>query len=123
MPGFKKQKLGGGDHTWLQSTHGFQNAITAMLDVSTFTKATHFPDGYFPAGIPVNYANTLAVKPYTGAAGEKLGFVLGDVVTDGTTDVDAPVLIHGIVKTGKLPVDFTEPSPNNTGFQFTKGVI
>ncbi len=115
MPRLKSETIGGGNMTWLGSDHGIFNCRTSTLDVSTFTKATHYPSDYFPSGLPVNVANEGAVKPWTAAAGEKLGFLLTDQATDGVADIPAPILRHGIVKTARLPIAFTAPAEGAEG--------
>lgn len=104
MPGLTKTVVGGGNQKWLASAHGITNARTSALKLSNFTKATHYPNGYFPSGLEVNAADEGDVKPWTGAAGEKLGFVLFDVQVDaGDAFTNVPVLRHGIVNTAYLP--------------------
>ncbi len=49
MPRLKSETIGGGNMTWLGSDHGIFNCRTSTLDVSTFTKATHYPSDYFVA--------------------------------------------------------------------------
>ena len=115
MPRLKTESIGGSDMTWLASDHGIFNARTSTLDVSTFTKATHYPDGYFPSGLPVNVAAEGSVKPWTAAAGEKLGFLLTDQATDGVTDIPAPIIRHGLIKTKRLPITFTAPAEGAEG--------
>lgn len=104
MPKIRTESFGSGDQSWLGSTHGIRNARTAVIDVSTFTKATHFPDGYIKSGTEVNVANEAAVKPYTGVAGEQLGFVLTDQQVVGDADFGAPILRHGLINKAKLPI-------------------
>ena len=62
------------------------------------------------------------MKPFTGAAGEKLGFLKGDHPTDGVTDCGAAFLVTGIhVKTSKLPVTANLPTTAPSGMYFTTG--
>ena len=122
MPGLLTKNYGTGDFRWLLDSTGFRDAITATLDVSTFTAATHYPNGFFPSGLIANIADPKAVKPFTGAAGEKLGFLKGDHPTDGVTDRDAAFLATGIhVKTSKLPVTTNLPTTAPAGMHFTTG--
>ena len=121
MPRLKSESFGGGDMTWLASDHGITNARTSVLDVSTFAKATHYPKGYFPSGLPVNCASEASVKPWTAAAGEVLGFLLTDQSTDGVEDLNAPILRHGLIKVAKLPIAFTAPTAGAAGFNFKIG--
>jgi hypothetical protein len=39
------------DMTWLGSAHGTETGDTITLDLSLFTAATHFPNGYIPSGM------------------------------------------------------------------------
>lgn len=121
MPRLKLETFGSGDQSWLGSDHGLFNARTGTLDVSTFTAGTHYPDGYFPSGLLVNCASEGAVKPFTGAAGEALGFVLFDVQASGTADLPAAILRHGLINTTKLPLTTNLPAAAPAGFVFVGG--
>lgn len=118
MPRMKSESWGAGDQTWLLSDHAMFNAHTVTLDVSTFTAGTHYPNGYFPSGLIVNIANRAAVKPFTGAAGEKFGVLLFDQPTDGVADFAAPALWHGSIVTAKLPVSTNLPATAPAGWDF-----
>lgn len=118
MPNFRSESFGVGDQTWLGSTHGIRNARTSVLDVSAFAPV----DGVIKSGTPVNAADESAVVPFTGAAGERLGFVLTDQKADADAYVNAPVLRHGIVKVANLPVDFVIPADAPGEFSFVGGV-
>lgn len=115
MPRLKTETLGGGDQSWLGSTHGIANARTEVLDISTFTASTHYPNGYIPSGLPVAKVGGVLV-PYdategtTTAAGVLAGFVLTDQPVVGTTDFGVPLIDHGRVKTANLPISFTAPT-------------
>lgn len=115
MPRLKTESFGTGDQSWLGSTHGLYNARTEVLDVSAFTPATHYPDGYIPSGTPVALAAGLLV-PYDGAEGtvSGAGVLAGHVLTDqavvGTTDFAVPVLDHGRVRASKVPGTFAAPA-------------
>lgn len=115
MPRLKNETLGGGDQSWLGSTHGIANARTEVLDISTFTAGTHYPNGYIPSGLPVAKVGGVLV-PYdategtTTAAGVLAGFVLTDQKVDGTADFGVPLFDHGRVITAKLPIAFTAPT-------------
>jgi hypothetical protein len=104
MPKLRTENFGSGDQSWLGSTHGIRNARTSVIDISTFTAATHYPDGYLRSGTEVNAADEAAVKPYTGAEGEQLGYILTDQKVEGTGDFGAPILRHGIINTANLPI-------------------
>lgn len=136
MPKFRTERdVVVGNMEWLGSNHGIRNARTEILDISAFTAATHYPDGYIRSGQPVAKVGGMLV-PYDGTegvttnAGVLAGFVLTDIplgVTAGQTavateDFNVPLLDHGRVKTGKLPVAFTAPvaaaKSANTQFVF-----
>lgn len=106
----------GGDLSWLASSHGIANARTGTLDTQSFDTS----GGVIRSGTPVNAAAEGAVVPYDGAAeGDvSLGFVLRDVHVDaGDNATPAPILRHGLVKTARLPEDFT-PGAGAEAFTF-----
>lgn len=115
MPGIKTETFGGGDQSWLGSTHSIRNARTEILDISTFTAGTHYPNGYIPSGLPVAKVGGVLV-PYDATegtvtgAGILAGFVLTDHKVDGTADFGVPLHDHGRVIVSKLPISFTAPA-------------
>ncbi len=123
MPKLRTENFGPGDQSWLGSTHGIRNARTSVIDISAFTKATHFPDGYLRSGTEVNAADESAVKPYTGAEGEQLGYVLTDQPVVGDQDFGAPILRHGIINISKLPIAHEDAGDGTAtaGFTFVGG--
>lgn len=108
MPRMKSESFGTGDQSWLDSAHGLRNARTEVLDISTFTSGTHYPNGYIPSGTPLAKVAGMMV-PYTSAEGTTTGAGIldGHLLTDqpvvGTVDFAVPVLDHGRVKTAKVP--------------------
>lgn len=64
------------DRSWLLSQwgQGPGENPSVVLDISTFTKATHYPNGYIPSGVPLakitasSDANKITVGPYDDAA-------------------------------------------------------
>ena len=111
MPGLKTTTYGSGDYSWLLNTHGLNDGGQGVVDISAFTKATHYPDGYLPCGTPVNAANRAALVPWSDAAGAVLAFIDGDQPTDGVEDINVALVTHGdgiIVK--NLPVTFAKPA-------------
>ena len=122
MPGLKTTTYGSGDYSWLLNTHGLNDGGQGVLDVSAFTKATHYPDGYFRSGTLLNVTNPKLILPFTGAAGEKLAFLMGDHETDGVEDRAGAFLFHGSIRTGFLPVSTNLPATAPNGFYFTAGV-
>lgn len=113
MPRMKTESLGGSDMSWLASEHGLSNARTELLDISTFTPATHYPDGYIKSGTPLAKVGGVLV-PYTvleattTGAGILEGFLLTDQAVVPPTvntgkDFAVPLLDHGRVKASKVP--------------------
>lgn len=108
MPRLTSESFGAGDQSWLDSDHGLHNARTEVLDVSSFTASTHYPDGYIPSGTPLARSSDLMV-PYTSAEGTTTGagILAGHLLTDqpvvGTTDFAVPVISHGRIKAAKVP--------------------
>lgn len=103
------------DRSWLLSPHGTEpgETLSGTLDVSVFTAATHYPNGYFPSGIVLGvitasglygpYDDT-AVDGRAVAAGILFGSVKVPNVADTTKDVGVGVLVHGFVKKARLPI-------------------
>ena len=116
MPRMKTETFGGGDHSWIGAgAHGLTEARTEILDVSSFTAGTHYPNGYIPSGLPVAKVGGVLVPydPTEGTvtnAGVLAGFVLTDQPVVGTADFGVPVYDHGRVVTSKLPIAFTAPT-------------
>jgi hypothetical protein len=115
MPRLQTETFGGGDLSWLGSAHGIANARTEVLDISTFTAGTHYPDGYIPSGTPVAKVGGVLV-PYdategtTTGAGVLAGFVLTDQPVVGEADFGVPLLDHGRVRAANVPGTFTAPA-------------
>lgn len=114
MPRLSTQTVGSGDQSWLGSSHGINDCRTELLDISTFTEGTHYPNGYIPSGTPVAKVGGVLV-PYddtqgtTTNAGVLAGFVFTDQPVVGTADFAVPVLDHGRIRTAKLPLTVTLP--------------
>lgn len=124
MPRYRTEReYVAGDMTWLGSGHGLRNARTEILDISAFTAATHYPNGYIPSGLPVAKVGGVLV-PYDATegtvtgAGILAGFVLTDTVlrvnpgstAPATEDDNVPLLDHGRVKVANLPITFVKPT-------------
>lgn len=115
MPRLKSETLGTGDQSWLGSSHGIRNCRTETIDISTFTPATHYPNGYLPSGLPVAKVGGVLV-PYDGTegtttgAGILAGFLFTDQPVVSTSDFGAPVLDHGRVRASRVPNSFTAPA-------------
>lgn len=108
MPRMQSETFGPGDQSWLGSAHGIHECRTEILDISTFTEGTHYPDGYIPSGTPVAKVGGKLV-PYTSAegtttnAGVLAGFLFTDQPVVGTNDFGVPLLDHGRVKSANVP--------------------
>lgn len=106
--------------SWLLSPHGTDPGTTPVLklDISTFTLATHFPNGFIPSGVVLGLitaqtvGGSLVVGPYDPAAadGRQTAFALlfGSTkvpnLADLTKDVGAAGVVHGFVRASKLPI-------------------
>lgn len=114
MPRMKTETFTSGDQSWIGTSHALRNARTELLDISTFTAGTHYPNGYVPSGLPVAKVGGVLV-PYdategtTTGAGVLAGFVLTDQPVVGSSDFSVPLYDHGRVKSSKLPIAFTPP--------------
>ncbi len=113
MPKLRTETFGPGDMSWLDSGHGIRDGRTVVLDISTFTKATHFPDGYLPSGTPVALVGGVLV-PYdttvgtTTGAGVLEGHILTDQqVVSETVDFAVPIIDHGRVIASKIAAFYT----------------
>lgn len=115
MPKLRTETFGGGDQSWLGSTHGIANARTETVDISTFTAGTHYPNGYIPSGTPVAKVGGVLV-PYvaTEATVTGAGILAGHILTDqpvvGTQDFAVPLIDHGRVVASLVPGTFVKPA-------------
>ncbi|MEU0992000.1 head decoration protein [Streptomyces sp. NPDC005953] len=107
----KTQTFGNDDQSWLGSEHGTQATETIVLDTSTFTPATHYPEGFFKSGIPLGQITSGGkFGPYDNAASdgrEKLvGFLFAAVPAPAVNTLDpaAALFVHGKVRESRLPV-------------------
>lgn len=102
------------DPSWLGSAHGVNATRSITLDVSKFTKSTHYPNGVIPSGTAV--AKDSATGKYVPASDEEGSEELDEIVfTYGSRRVTAPdanILVagldHGRVVESRLPVPVTE---------------
>lgn len=66
------------NRSWLGSAHGTEATRTVTLDVSAFTEATHFPDGYIPSGTVLGRITATGLYgPYGGSTNEVQTINLG----------------------------------------------
>lgn len=103
------------NRSWLLGPHGTESGTTPSitLDVSAFTAATHYPNGYFPSGIVLGVITATGLYgPYDDTAVDGRAVAAGILfnspkvpnVADTTKDVGAAMLVHGFVKIAKLPI-------------------
>lgn len=101
------------NRSWLLSPHGTEPGTTPTvnLDVSAFTAATHYPNGYLLSGIVLGKITaTGKYAPYVTAAVDGTGVAAGILFSavkvpntaDTTKDVNGAILVHGFVSESKL---------------------
>lgn len=65
------ETFGGGDYRWLKTARGTEHPKTGTLDTSAFTENTHYPNGYFPSGLPLYYNPASGLyEPFDGTTGD-----------------------------------------------------
>lgn len=103
------ETFGNEDHSWLRSQHGTEAIETAVLDLSKFTKATHYSAGYIKSGEPLGkIAATGLYGPYDDAASDGRETLVGHLFTtqavrEGGGNITANLLAHGKVVEARLP--------------------
>lgn len=101
--------------SWLLSPHGTDPGTTPSitLDVSAFTAATHYPNGYLLSGIILGKITATGLyAPYVDAAVDGTGTAAGILFSSVkipdtavlTRDVGGALFVHGFVRTTKLPI-------------------
>ncbi|OBC11431.1 K structural protein [Mycobacterium sp. 852013-50091_SCH5140682] len=104
------------DRSWLVGQHGVDITPGITLDISKFTKATHFPNGYIPSGTAIGKITASGLYgPYSDAAADGTQTCAGllfssvravDPNTGNTlTKVGGARFIHGAVNAAKLPAN------------------
>jgi hypothetical protein len=108
------------NRSWLLSEWGTgpgENP-SVTLDISAFTPATHYPNGYIPSGTPLGRitatsdANKTMVGPYDNGAADGretcYGLLMSAVKVpnpaDTTKDTGGAAVVCGMVKLSKLPI-------------------
>ena len=117
--------IGRDDLSWLGSAHATNNAQTITLDLTSgFADADFYGKGFIPSGVPVIKLDSGLYGLYTEESGKPLaGFILTAQDNPGTTAtrVSAPLLDHGRIKVGNLPVELPEAAQtSNTHFIYVK---
>lgn len=103
------------DRRWCLSPHGTDPGTnpSVTLDVSAFTAATHYPNGYFPSGIVLAKITASGLYgPYNDslANGQEVAAGLLNYSVkvpnpaDTTKDVGASLFVHGFVDAALLPI-------------------
>jgi hypothetical protein len=107
----KTEQFGSDDQSWLGSAHGTDATETVVLDTSTFTAGTHYPDGYFKSGLPLGKITSGGkYGPYDDAASDGrqtlVGFLFSAVPAPAVNTIDpaGAMLVHGKVRSSRLPV-------------------
>lgn len=105
------------DPSWIGSDHGQNMNLTVTLDLSAFTAATHFPDGFLKSGTPLAKITASGLYgPYDGDAEDGtetlVGFLYSPLtVTDGfgtLERVSGAAYTHGNVVEDRLPIAVDE---------------
>lgn len=107
----KTEQFASDDQSWLGSEHGTQATETIVLDTSTFTPATHYPDGFFKSGLLLGMITTSGkYGPYSAGASDGretlVGFLYAAVPAPAVNTLDpaAALFTHGKVRSARLPV-------------------
>lgn len=96
------------DKTWAASKHGFGTGRSVTLDVTAFTRATHYPNGFIPSGTPVTEDAVSGLFEPTAADGKYDGILLEPVTIRepglgaAQTKATASVIDHGIIFASRL---------------------
>lgn len=110
------------NRSWHISPHGGDFTPSCVLDLTTFTAATHFPNGFVPSGVVLGLitassdATKNVVGPYddTATDGRQTAWgVLYSTVrvtnpmtfqVDTTKKPGGAAVVHGFVKISRLPI-------------------
>ena len=100
------------NQSWLIGNHGTDMTPSIKLDVSTFTAATHYPNGFIPSGtVLAKTVDGTGYAPYdpadtTDSLGVAVGLLFAAVPVDqldNTHDANGALYVHGLVDSTKLP--------------------
>lgn len=101
------------DRSWLASQHGVELTPGVTLDISKFTKATHYPNGYIPSGTAIGHITATGLYgPYDDTASDGTNVCAGllfssvraiDNGGNTLTSVGGARFIHGAVRVDRLP--------------------
>lgn len=103
------------NRSWLGSRDGTEVTQSITLATSTFTEATHFPDGYVPSGILLGQITAVGATqgmfgPYDNAASDgrevAIGFLFTSVkMRTGGPNIGAAIHWRGVIRSAKLPTN------------------
>lgn len=81
----RTETFGVDDQSWLGSRHGIGECVGVTLDISTFTEAVHYPDGFLKSGIALGKITaTGKYGPYAGQTNEVQTVTITGSPTGGT---------------------------------------
>ena len=98
---------------WLSSNFGYDEPRSITLDISTFTAATHFPNGYIPSGVILGKVTANGLYgPYQDAAADGRQTAVGILafsrkvpnLTNTAIDCSGAMLEMALVIEAKLPI-------------------
>jgi hypothetical protein len=100
------------NRSWLLGPHGTEPGTTPSItiDVSKFTKASHYPNDYVPSGIVLGKVTATGLYgPYDSTAldGREVaaGHLFGSLpIRTGSTKVGGALVVHAFVNPDKLPI-------------------
>lgn len=99
---------------WLIGQHGVDLTPSVTLDISKFTKNTHYPNGFIKSGTPLGIVTATGLYgPYNDGASDGTEVCRGllfsfvraiDEFGTTLTKVGGARFVHGAVKESKLPI-------------------
>lgn len=103
MPRVSTERYGTGDQSWLGSTETIYNCRTVPLDMSLFTSAEHYPDGYIKSGYPLGKVTATGLYgPYTGDSTDEV-----QTLTVGGSGLTSFTLTYSGQTTAAIPANAT----------------
>lgn len=116
---------------WLASGHGTEPGATpsVTLNISLFTAATHYPNGYIPSGTVLGKVTATGLYgPYDDAAVDGRNTAVGilfdsENVRTGQTQATSAILVHGFVEKARLPFQSGTGSADANGVADLKNII
>jgi hypothetical protein len=99
-----KETFGQDNQTWLGSAHGTSSADTATLDLTTFTQAVHYPNGYLPSGTPLaKITSSGKYGPYEATGSVTASTTAGSTTLTATTGTFNSVEVGDVVSGAGIP--------------------